>query len=744
MAVTCWMMSGSSWLGIHYLPTPTITMVGCAGGPVLPASMAMGATQWTAVDANNVIVGGGTMLATASSITVVTSGVWTGGTTVVPGYYTIYTNSGTNGVVVGSCVVCPTTSAASNLYVPPTTVNVTSPTGSPAIAGFSAWMGIGPDRDFYALEYNLVYGHATTASDIITNLAVDPYYVGPQDSNRPHKVWIAPGPQASSPTQDPTPTSWGTAAAALAAAGYTGAYYELPTNEPENGGWTLANIISYWDSAAAAVIAADSTAHCMGFDSGGIYNNTPLTGLATFLADSYVNAHISAFTNHMENSHQNLSNIVMLRQYFGTIKAQFAASGLTNLDLWMTENGIWAAGPPSGVWPPGVLQPRREARQRTIIRLVAESYGWSKEHSYDFPVYDHHGIGIAGGGYLVDVPAGGSGYSGFGGNMKAGAYALHVMSEALFGTTCTPTNKPATLSFGGAGSIGDSLFFGLHYTATGGDRVVLCTNGLESDTVTLNVSSSTGVKAWDGWGNTRAVTVSGSQITVAVDDLPTYIFLPASTTVSVVDTGSNVISKLNGARDIATSATITNEASTNISGVINDGSFAQNNSGITGISAPYTDSTFPGSITASSFYGSSTPQNVEAIVLFTGGPAWQGAGCSITGFNVCINGSTTPVYTYTQSGAVSYPIPAAASSNSTDVPLRTTWWKDPFAWIVPLNQTGVTSVTVNITGVSYGGQPDAAASAYEGSAQQIQIAEFQVLQAPTAGPGRPSLLRAVG
>ncbi len=152
-------------------------------------------------------------------------------------------------------------------------------------------------------------------------------------------------------------------------------------------------------------------------------------------------------------------------------KPSSASRDSPSFDLWLTETGINGGGY-------GVLQPRRDARQRTILRFVAEAYGWPKEHTYDFPVWDRIGSGLTT--YLIDGVNGGAN-----GNVRAGAYALHVMSEALYGTTCTAAKPPASLSFGATGSLGDSLLAGLHYSGTARDVVVLATNGIESGTVPL-------------------------------------------------------------------------------------------------------------------------------------------------------------------------------------------------------------------------------------------------------------------
>ena len=789
---------------IRYMPTPTVTLNCLNGNHNGTGSSAISttATTWTVVDGNRTTVASGTVAANATSVTVATAGTWASGGSVAPGYYTVYTGSGSNGAVVGTFVICP----ATNLYAPQA--------GDPGYV-LAAWLGGAADRDYYNLSNGSgqIGGYATTGAEFdgnthyvtltsgsptvttssgFSNLVVgslvmsslvppgttiqsiasdtsltlsanatgsssttplyvspgpvatfmakfiaqineDPYYAsGHQDSARPHRVWVYPGFQAYDPSRAPDATYWGAAAAALAAAGKTGAWYDLATNEPEFGTWTAPDLLAYWNAAAAAVLAADSTAHLLGYVSAGVYNTSSIDQVIAFLEG--VTHPISGFSNHMENSNQNQSNIVMLRQYIGSIKAAFATAAAANpsnvsanMDLWFTETGI-----NEGNYH--VLQPRRAARQRTILRMVMESYGFCKENCYDFTTFDHLGSGLTT--YLWDQ------VSGSNANIRAGAYALHVQSEALHGTSCTPSSPPASLYFGPSGSVGDSLFFGLHYTASGGDRVVLATNGLESDTVTLSVgnTAAAAATAWDGWGNTRAVTNNGNgTITVAVDDLLTYVFLPASTTVTVVDTGSNVVTALNGAWNLAHLAgSIVNEASTSLAGIVNNGLFTENNSGIPGVSTPYEDSTIPATITASSFWSSASAQSIRAIALFTGGPAWQG-GCSITGFEVFINGSGTPSYTYTQTKAVSQAIPGPGGGNASDACFRTTWWQDPFAWIVPLNLTGVTSIEVKVTATSYGGEPDLAASSLlENNPQQLQLAEFQVYQAGADAPAATS------
>lgn len=746
-----WFLDSAGPWGTHYMPTPTITLNSYdAGANVAPRTVkAVGATTWTALDGNHQVVGTGTMLATATSITVVSGGTWVGGGACKPGHYTVYTNSGTNGVVVGTVMICPLApdGTGSKLYTPGST-----DTG----LDFNAWLGSGIDRDYYAYQpsYNPSGGYnggGFAASNIMVNRGNDPYYTGPQDSARPHKLWLAPAPQSAT---SPSTADWQALATAAVAAGYTGAYYELPTNEWENaysGGASTANlnaVIARWNTAAAAILAIDPTAKMMGPCTGGIFNNMTLAQINTFIAGC--TSPLAAVTAHHEQPSQNGSNITMLRNEFSAVKAQFVASGVPNMDLWMTETGIT-----EGQY--GVIQLRRAARQRTVFRMVTESFGWAKENHYDFTVTNHEGFFS---GYMIDTAQ----LQDHPGNVRSGAYALHVMGEALHGTTCNPTNYPATLTFGAPGSVADTLFFGTHYTGSTRDVVVLATNGIDPDvypdSVTLQVSNLAGITCWDGWGAPRALTYNGSNVTIPVDDLLTYVFLAPGTTVSVVDTGSKACTTFGLASNLATVASsVLNASAVNVAGVLNNGSFQENEAGLYGVGLPgavppFNDATVPDTYTFSNFFSSALPQTVDGIAIFSGDEPFQGYGCSLVSFNILatIAGVTSTVATYTCPSAVSYPIPSASCGNNDDACVRSTWWKAPRAWLIPLSLSGpVTDIRVNITATGYGGQPDSAASTAtggavgpEGTAQRIKIAEIQIYQINRTSVGPKWVSRGVG
>ena len=726
MAITCQLLA-TAWCGIYYMPTPTIVMDGtnAALNEEGSKSISTSSGTWAVLDGGGNEVGSGSFSANATSITVATSGTWTGGSAVAPGYYTIATNNGSNGVVVGTVVIC---TASSNLYVPNS--------AGDSIWNLSAWKGPTLDRDYY--NY-LNQNFPCTAPGIVTQAGQDKWLTGPQDSARPHLLWISPGTQDTYPPANLTATAYGTLATDLSAASITGAWYELPVNEFENcGPWSTAQVISQCNADAAAILAVDSTAKFIVPCSGGIFNDSTLATIATILAG--LNFTPSALSDHGENSYQILSNIPMLRARLGAIQAQLVASGFPHLDYWDTEAGI-----NGGSY--NVLQPRRHARQVTVKRLVMESFGWT--HNYSFPVFDHTGSGLPM--YDVEQTFGGSN-----GPLRAGAIAEHVYTEALYGTTCSPTSLPTKLSFGPVGTLGDSMFMGSHYTSAAHDVIVLATNGIESDTVTLALSSVTGVHAWDGWGNTRSVTVDGHHVTVAVDDLLTYVFIPSGATASVVDTGSGVLSLLNGCTNIAMlKASVLDENSVSQSGVVNDGVFSQCNANAAGVGGipvgtPYKDTTSGGTLTFSSFWQNTSGEQIVGVAIQTAGPAWQQNGCSLIAFTVTatINGTPTEVYSYSCASAVvptvdgSNPIPSPSNGNSSDPCTMTTWWTGPFGFIIPASQmslnggiTGqlVTALKFTFTTVDYGGQPTLAASeAGNDWPGAIQLAEVQIYQAPSS------------
>src|SRR6185437_8669349 len=150
----------TSWLGIYYMPSPTVTLnfINAAlNQSAVTATIAGGATSYTVYDGAGTIVGAGTMSAADTAITPVSSGTFVGGAAVKPGFYTVATGSGTNLVVAGYFCICP---SPTNLYVP---VSAGQKPGY-----LAPWIGIGPDRDGYS--YNPGGPSYETAAGIISTL----------------------------------------------------------------------------------------------------------------------------------------------------------------------------------------------------------------------------------------------------------------------------------------------------------------------------------------------------------------------------------------------------------------------------------------------------------------------------------------------------------------------------------------------------------------------------------------------
>ncbi len=588
-----------------------------------------------------------------------------------------------------------------------------------------AWMGTAQDRGQYSWPQS-------SASQIASNYASDPYFQGPGlDSARPHTLWLATS--TSGTYQSPTAAQYGTFVSQMVTNGFSGATYEVPTNEPEDEGWSQANIISGINTDATAILAADSSAKLIGYCSGGIYNNSSASEFTAVINATSLNG----TSGHHENSYENQPDIVSLRQDYGGISTAIAASSSPHLTFWDTETGNY------GCYY-GVYHMRRHAAHCTKLAMVRELNGFPKENLYFFDTV---------------VGADPSDPSGFieGGSIRAGAVAMHVMSEALRGTTCSPTSKPTQLSFGSASSPGDTHFLGLHYSSSSLSRdVILLASTFTADTVTLNVGSSgaaSAATAQNGFGTPVMVTVTGTQITVPTDDLVTAVFLPLSTTVSVVDTGSNIISVANvQANLVQTAETLVNESSASVS-PIGSGSWGHNYiNDPPSPGAPYFDATIPASVVASNF-GSSGGTVAAGSYIFAlkGVPPWNPSLLSQSGKNygasapiafeivATIGGSDTTVYSYSNATAVS--VAAPGTPGNVDPAVRTTWWDHASAFAGSFSLSGAaTKLKLVVTQTSLAGEPDSAAatignnsSTFNSANQAFQGAEWQVYQAPSGG-----------
>lgn len=776
----------TQWL-VYYLGDSLVTLacVNTSGTTsAITDTSEIGATSYTVYDAAYNVVYEGICATTDTSLSFALSELGsTGANAGVAGYYTVVTANG----YTGYFSVCPTTRAASRLYVAPTT-----PPGS---GSFNAWLGTAPDRSLY--EYWGV-PYATMAS----NYTHDPYFQGVQDSARPRQLWITTSAQSepvytvvgsSSVGQDPATitTIYFTSVTGLLNAGIqcptttspvvlylqdlssstlsatctyvsggeggtlvsadrcvqaqnggqsqngndwiyelqsngidnglaTGAFWELPTNEPENGGWEQpadgdVPLALYWAGCASAILSVDSTATFGGWDSGGVPADWPYSNIAAFASQlsALDAAPWGAFTVHMENSHQSQPNVIALQQMYGGWVSEFVSAGLQasggpNFPVWLTETGVNSNSY-------NVLQPRRDAKWTVVHRLVAETFGWPKEHTYDYP--GGPGGTSTGLSFLI-IDNNTSDYYGC---VRARGTALHAISEALAGTYCTPSNCPTLTPVGVVDPNGYATLYYSHYKGgLYGDRVWIIPNGLQPGTLTFRADAAPSAsycpdgvsQCWDILGTPWPVTSNpDGSYTITYDDFPRCLFFPPNFgNFEVVDTDQYLVSRLARAKNLCSldGVTIVNENGTSATGVLNSGEFTANGSGLSNAVAPYSDAGGgPYTLTVSDF----GTQPVSGYLIMSQGPAWQSAGCGLTSITVEaeVDGSYIEVDSWTDETAVSYPIWSAAPPFDHDQCGRTTFWDG--TWTVARSFPPVDATSVKFTiGVSYGGQPDEAAS----------------------------------
>jgi len=604
-----------------------------------------------------------------------------------------------------------------------------APTSNSDAYQLCAWMGVAQSRGSYQ--------DANTASTIATTYASDACFNGAWlDPARPYIPWMASSQQVAV-------APWSTTVPAMVSAGLTGWTYELPGNEPESvPGYTgISEIITDYNTARSEVLAADPTAKCIAFCSAGIPDDTNFANALDVLNSITGFDYIS---QHDESSNMNQPILSLLKEKWNGLKAMAVASPTPDAIVWSTETGMLATYYTT-------YHPRRHGAQVTKFLLARESVGYRKEFAYFFRT------GLSN---VQGWPAGFLEAQSIGGSIHFGGYAAHVMSEALYGTLCSPASPPPSLDFGPPGSVGDSLFMGLHYTAPSLSRdvIVLATSGMGKDnneTVILKLSSMTNVYVWNGAGRdiTSQCTINGDEITVPVDDLLTYVFASEGVTVSVVDTGSKVLSVLNNQTNIlpfVRGLQLTNGNRFNISTLAwtNYNAYIPNE---IGTGSPVA---FPGPITTPLTVTSDTFPNTLPITGFTFQapfPWWAGNSVGIPfsstllafDFEVLVSGTWTTVYSYTNSSATSVAAPLALSE---DTIIRTTYWDHAFSWAATFSPVLGDAVRLNINSLSYSGDVDLACWEIEPFATvptSLNFVQFQVFWDQSMKATPPSISTAM-
>lgn len=673
--------------------------------------VAIGATTFDLYDPDNpaVPVASGTMALTDTTFNISAfTTFWQGGGLIQSGWYHIVTNNPTaTGAYVCICSPNPLGGVTNMQKIG----DLSSLTNNFGVIGldFSAWCGGLPNRDCFQIT-------DISAAQFATNVANDIYFTT-GDGKSQRYIYVSTNLQTN---PGPTSAQWA-ATATLLAGNATPRIYEIPCNEPDAQVLTAAQLITAINNAYAAIIAVDPTANFAVYCSVG-YNTS--SGYSEFSQyQSAILAHLNftplLLSTHMESSIENLPTISGLREYFNGLAS--VGPGFT----WMaTETGIVEALP--NFYTGGsIFSARRGPRQRVMFRMLWEQYGWSRYLCNDWPYTDHLGSGIFT--YLIEPTNPGHGFQG---NIRPGMFALHVMEEALWGTTLF-----AVLNFGAANTPCGSSYIGSHYVGTAWDTVMLMTDGVTGDNVILNLpgyAPGSVINYWNGYSKPFSVVVdSAHNIYVPVNDLATYVFLAPGSTVTAKGTSLCGALQANSQSDVIGQGTTKNGASATVVFPGVTASFQD----VPGATEAYHQTTIPDIFTTTGING----KVVNSLILKGTAATSSGGGALPSGtpstpisFTVSIDG--TQIYAYSNPTAVNYARPSGDCNGASIFQYgggnvkSTEYWDTAFTFILPfVAETISSNVALDILASSYGGTIAPWNSGL--IPQQINIAAFQMFGA---------------
>ncbi len=689
-------LSTSAYLGLFYLPASGIT--------VHDGSWTAGAIlSYIVYDIDGNTVQTGSVSGSATTITLVSSGTWQGtqAGTIVQGFYQVqyYSGAGQTGNNVSSDTFMVATKDTT--YFPDTSGLSTSffPCGSDGYGQFidqtlHAVIGAGWDRDAY--QRDSTTSGSADASLIHTNYTFDTGSTGYlnssiADSARPRVVMCSDNVQGSNPNS----TYWSTLCGAMVTNGDTSVLIEIPSNEYDSqGASTAANLAATCVSAYNDIKGVDSSINVVG----PCLSNANLDAsyiAAWCQAMNTAGVKLQGFTFHMDTNA--VSDMQYYRNLFTMIKNTLSSNGWSDVPVYCTE--LWATNSNYGI-----EYTREFGRYLAAYMLIWEEvFGAAglggKENNYIFYDTDH--------GYLTNGFLKNNGANNSAGNncCKSAVLTLHVMAKALAGYPASSLTKLST-------GLGANYVTVEEYSNGSGKLVVLLGNGLES-TVNLTISDAGPITYWDGVGRTFSATVSGGVISVPCNDLPTYVFLSSSCTVSVSDAADGLLST--GSNLVLTgSPTITNESSAS-GAVAGDGVYhtgrKTGGSYISGDGAPYIDTNTSGYLTFT--YGSAQtisylafactpPTDGESGISANSAVAW-----TLERYN---SGAWTQIASYSAPGSATS-VPAIGNSLSDSGDDRSGWghygrlsfYRSVWAWAIPLGSSYTdTAFRLNITTPTWG------------------------------------------
>lgn len=285
-------------------------------------------------------------------------------------------------------------------------------------------------------------------------------------------------------------------------------YYEGPYNEPTMPtGVRMSQLVHVCRLFTQAVHAGNASAKSMGpcwvtIDNDAVCADWWAKGGGTA---------VDEFSFHGYNVYDG-GNLTMARTILERVIAQKTLAGFENMPMWETEaNGnIWVK---QGVFAP------REVHYAIQYPLLLEQYGIPRERSSHW--YDYsHGFWSFASFWL------------FSGGMPGPLPLLYrLLAEETWGML-----HNQKLNFG---YYGEKAFLGSVYRTNGspsqnGSVVLFAVGGQKNATVTLNVTgTSSPLTILRNFGETSTVNIVNGLATVPVNELPTYVRIPAGTIVSV-------------------------------------------------------------------------------------------------------------------------------------------------------------------------------------------------------------------
>jgi hypothetical protein len=399
---------------------------------------------------------------------------------------------------------------------------------------------------------------------------------------------------------------------------------------------------------------------------------------------------------HDYNSMTN-GNLGLGRKTIEAFQALLTQYGLSGKTLWQTEAG----GAFKNVY--GVHHPRR-ARVKILHTLLWEQYGiprernvlwYDRSHGYwPFPCWWQFGDG----------------------SLTADATLHRVLAEETFGLT-----HSARFSLG---KIGDRIALGSIYSGASGSCVVLlATSYFSNATATLAIAGTSGsLTVVDAFGSTTTLAIVDGKITVPISDIPTYVRLPVGATATIYKINDWPPASLLGAWASSSSVAKVIANGTNPSAINDDALMSSYGGGNGMFIGLYT---MPDSVVLDW----TTATRVDRVIVWNQ-MSWQ-LGPSFVDFDVQTGNDGT---TWTTQATVTRPTPTSFlfGTNSTNTwGTQETYWDEQWVFDVPL-ATPVTCryLRVFVRSTSYGGEPDAAATAAGGQgdgSQRIAVQEIAVL-----------------